>query len=121
MKAEGNCVAAMSGGEQPEAKMRSQTDQERSVNSIRYLQRASLRGKGEACRESGEPRTALGLSKLERGLCRYGWSENAWKGAWVKVGDRHDGLSRDGVRALIVVKKPGNAGGAKGRRKVKTR
>jgi len=47
---EGNCVAAMRGGEQPGDGQLSQT----KVNSIRRAKRASLLAKGEACRESGE-------------------------------------------------------------------
>jgi len=118
LAAEGNCAMATSGGEQPEAEVRSQIGLLRPVNSIRWLRGASLRRKGEACRENGKPRTARGLSMLDRGQRSYGWSENALKGTWMKIRDRRGGLSRAGVRALIVALKPGNAGGAKGRRKV---
>lgn len=109
---------ATPGGEQPEAEVRFQTGLPRPVNSIRWLQGASLRHNGEACRVSGESRTAQGLSMLDRGPCSYGWSENVRQGAWVKIRDRRGRLSRAGVRALIVAVKPGNAGGAKERRKV---
>src|SRR5919108_6453749 len=85
--AEGNCVAARPGGEQPEADEQSRTGRPRPVNSIRCGRRASLLGKGEACRASGEPRTALSLSKLERGRRAYGWSGNARKGTWGKIRD----------------------------------
>jgi len=54
---------------------------------------------------------------LERGPRSYGWSENALKGSWVTIRDRRGRLSCAGVRALIVAMKPGNAGGAKERRK----
>jgi hypothetical protein len=117
--AEGNCVATMRGGEQPEAEVQSQTDLPRSVNSIRYARRASLLGEGEACPITrDEPRTARGLSMPERGRRVYGWSEKAPKGTWNKMRRRRGGLTRAGIRALIVAMKPGNAGGARGRRKV---
>jgi hypothetical protein len=89
------------------------------VNSIRHVRRASLLIKGEACRGSGEAVTALGLSKLETVRLGCGWSGNEKKGAWDKWRDRRGGLSRVGVRGSIVAMKPGNAGGAKGPRKVK--
>jgi hypothetical protein len=115
---EGNCVAAMRGEEQPETEGWSQT----KVNSIRHVQRASLLGKGEACRASGESVTVQGLPILETGRCGCGWSGNDRKGAWDKwrarSGSRREG--RAAVRAFIVAMKPGNAGGAKGRRKMKT-
>ena len=118
MAAGGNCAVATPGGEQPEAEVRSQTGLPRPVNSIRWLRGASLRSKGEACRVSGEPRTAQSLSMLERGPRSYGWSENAWKGSGMTIRDRRGRLSCVGVRALIVAMNPGNAGGAKERRKV---
>ena len=46
--AEGNCVAARRGGEQPEANLPSQTRLPRRVNPIRPEHVASLRGSGEA-------------------------------------------------------------------------
>jgi hypothetical protein len=112
--AEGNCVAARRGGEQPEAEGWSRT----KVNSIRHVRRASLLAKGEACRASGEAVTALALSKLETVRLGGGWSENDRKVAWCKwrslSGCQEEGPTGD--RASIVVMKPGNAGGAKGRR-----
>ncbi len=117
----GNCVAAMRGGEQPEAQVRSQIGRPRPVNSIRWLRGASLRRKGEACRASGEPRTAQNLSTLERGPRSHGRSENAPKGPGMTIRDRRGRLSCAGVRAPIVATKPGNAGGAKERRKVNAR
>ena len=112
--AEGNCVAARRGGEQPEAEGWSRT----KVNSIRHVSRASLLGKGEACRASGEPDTVQELSQLKSGRLGCGWSGNDWKGAWDKWRDRHGWLIRVGVRGSIVAMKPSNAGGAKGPRKV---
>ena len=112
--AEGNCVAVTRGGEQPEAEGWSET----KVNSIRRAQRASLLGKGEVCRVSGESVTVLGLPTLDTGRCECGWSRNDRKGAWRKWRSRSGELSRDGVRGSIVAVKPGNAGGAKGPRKV---
>ena len=115
----GNCVAAMRGGEQPEAEVRPQTGMPMPVNSIRCAAGASLLGKGEACRIDGKPRTARGLYMLDRGRAEYGWSEDAKKGAWRKMGRRCRGTDAcAGIRALIVVMKPGNSGGAKERRKV---
>lgn len=114
---EGNCVAAMRGGEQPETENWSQT----KVNSIRRVQRASLLAKGEAYRENGESVAVLGLPILQTGRCARGWSGNDWKGSWDKWRLRLGRLKRVEVRALIVAEKPGNAGGAKGRRKVETR
>ena len=114
----GNCAVATPGGEQPEAEVRSQIGLPRLVNSIQWLRGASGCGTCEACRASGEPRTAHSLSTLERGPRSYGWSGNAPKGSGMTIRDRRGGLSCVGVRALIVAMKPGNAGGAKGRRKV---
>ena len=111
---EGNCVAATRGGEQPETEGWSRT----RVNSIRHVRRASLLGKGEACRASGEAVTALMLSKLETVRLGCGWSGNDRKGAWHKWRCRRGRLSCAGVRGFIVALKPGNAGGAKGPRKV---
>ena len=114
---EGNCVAARRGGEQPETEGRSRT----KVNSIRHVRRASLLARGEACRVSGKPVTALMLSKLATGRLGCGWSENDPKRAWDKWRSRRGELSRDGVRGFIVAMKPANAGGAKGPRKVNAR
>jgi len=114
---EGNCVAARRGGEQPETEGRSRT----KVNSIRHVRRASLLARGEACRVSGKPVTALTLSKLATGRLGCGWSENDPKRAWDKWRSRRGELSRDGVRGSIVAMKPVNAGGAKGPRKVNAR
>jgi hypothetical protein len=115
---EGNCVAAMRGGEQPETEGWSRT----RVNSIRHVQRVSLLAKGEACRVSGESVTVQGLPILETDRCGCGWSGNDRKGPGDKWRSR-PGSRREGpgaVRAFIVAMKPVNAGGAKGRRKMKT-
>lgn len=115
--AEGNCVAAMRGGEQPEAEGWSQT----KVNSIRRPNSASLLGKGEACREGGESLTVHPLPELESGGLGCGWSGNDRKGAGDNWRDRRGGLTCAGVRGAIVAAKPVNAGGAKGSRKVNAR
>jgi len=107
----------MRGGEQPETDSWSQT----KVNSIRRAKRASLLAKGEACRESGELVTVQVLPRLETGRLGCGWGGNGWKGAWEKWRDRRRGLTGVGVRGSIVATKPGNAGGAKGPRKVNAR
>lgn len=114
---EDNRVAARRGGEQSEAEGWSRTE----VNSIRPAQRASLLAKGEACRFGGEPATDRGLSAPWSGRCAGGWSGNDRKGSWVKWRDRRGALTRAGVRGSIVALKPGNAGGAKGPRKVNAR
>ena len=77
-EAEGNCVVARRGGEQPKAKKQSQIQ----VNSIRFMSSASLLAIGEAC--------------AKRDLCQLhhlvitehrddmdGWSENASKDVYV--------------------------------------
>ena len=115
---EGNCVAARRGGEQLETEGWSRT----KVNSIRHVRRASLLGQGEACRGSGEQITVRELPRLE--ICRLGcgWSGNDWKGAWDKWRERSGSRRESSIadRAFIVATKLGNAGGAKGRRKMKT-
>ena len=59
---------------------------------------------------------------LDRGRTGHGWSGDVRKGAWRKMGPRRRGTDAcAGSRALIVAEKPGNAGGAKERRKVKAR
>lgn len=118
-EAEGDCAVATPGGEQPEAQAWSQTDQQRSVNSIRPELRASLRSEGEACLETDDPTTAQELSRLDAGRNGGVWSGNVWKGPWLTIRERRGGLSRGAVRAPIVATKPGNAGGAKGCRKAK--
>ena len=112
---ESNCVAARRGGEQLETEGWSRT----KVNSIRHVRRASLLGRGEACCESGEQITVQALPKLENCRLGCGWSGNDWKGAWDKWRDRPGKLTLVGVRGSVVAMKPGNAGGAKGPRKVK--
>jgi hypothetical protein len=74
--------------------------------------------KGEAYRESGEWITVRELPKLEIRRLGCGWSGNDWKGTWDKWRDRSGWLTLTGVRGSIVALKPGNAGGAKGPRKV---
>ena len=110
----GNCVAARRGGEQPETEGWSRTE----VNSIRHANRASLLGKGEAGRAIGESVTEQALPKLETDRFGCGWSGNDRKGTWDKWRDRRGRQKRAGVRGSIVARKPGNAGGAKGPRKV---
>lgn len=114
----------MRGGEQSETDRWSQTQ----VNSIRRAKRASLLGYGEACRASGEPVTVQVLPELETGRLGCGWSGNDGKGTWDKWRERCGGLTCAAVRGSIVAQhrlglrpggqKPGNAGGAKGSRKV---
>ena len=101
------------------------------TNSIRPYRLASLRSKGEAqtCDEQ-EARGAEGLgAKATMGAGRWletegfeGRLREARRPAWGKGGRRPERPThRAGVGALIVALKPGNAGGAKGCRKVETR
>ena len=114
---EGKCVAARRGGKQPQTEVWSRTE----VNSIRHAQRASPLAKGEACRFGGESVAVRVLSILQTGRCVGGWSGNESKGTWDKWRDRRRELTGAGVRGSIVAMKPGNAGGAKGPRKVNAR
>ena len=118
-EAEGNCAAAMQGGEQPEAHVRSQTGLPWLVNSSRFLRWASLLGTERSLPR--QRRTTPDPRPVNVGACRRrnGWSENAQEGALMTIGERRGRLTRVAVRAFIVAVKPGNAGGAKERRKVK--
>jgi hypothetical protein len=73
--AEGNCVVARRGGEQPEADLRSQIP----VNPIRFTTAASLLGIGEACRMSGNRFPLHPSSTREKRAVVDGWGENAGK------------------------------------------
>jgi hypothetical protein len=117
----GNCAAAMQGGEQPEAEVRSQTGLSRPVNSIRWLRGASLLGNERSLPR--QRRTTDGGEPVDAGPCRrsYSWSENAAKGSWMTIRELPwcQEESTAAVRASIVAMKRGNACGAKGRRKTK--
>jgi hypothetical protein len=117
----GNCAAAMQGGEQPEAEVRSQIGLPRPVNSIRWLRGASLLGNERSL--PPERRTTDGPRLVNAGPCRrsYSWSENASKGSWVTIRELPwcQEESTVAVRASIRAMKWGNARGAKGRRKMK--
>ena len=106
------------GGEQPEADLRSQT----RVNPIRFTPAASLLGNGEACRTSGNRFPLHPSSTREKRAVVDGWGENAGKVSCGSVescpGRNPRERDRAAVRAVIVVKKRGNARGAKGGRKV---
>ena len=116
--AEGNCVVARRGGEQPEADPRSQT----KVNPIRFTTSASLLASGEACRASGNRFLPHLSFKGEKRAVVDDWGENAGKVSCGRVeicpGRNPREWSRAEVRAAIVVMKRGNARGAKGGRKV---
>ena len=73
--AEGNCVVARRGGEQPEADLRSQT----RVNPIRFTTAASLLASGEACRTSGNRFPPHPSFTGEKRAVVDGWGENAGK------------------------------------------
>ena len=116
--AEGNCVVARRGGEQPEADLRSQT----RVNPIRFTTAASLLASGEACRTSGNRFPPHPSFTGEKRAVVDGWGENAGKVSCGRVescpGRNSRKRSRAAVRVAIVVMKRGNARGAKGGRKV---
>ena len=116
--AEGNCVVARRGGEQPDADLRSQT----KVNPIRFTTAASLLGNGEACRMSGNRFPLHPSSTREKRVVVDGWGENAGKVSCGSVescpGRNPRKRDRAAVRAVIVVMKRGNACGVKGGRKV---
>jgi hypothetical protein len=116
--AEGNCVVVRRGGEQPEAEPQSQT----KVNSIRFTTTASLLGNGEACRLGGNRFLPHPSFTGEKRVVVDGWGENAVKVSCGSVeicpGRNPRERSRAEVRAAIVVRKRGNARGAKGGRKV---
>ena len=100
--ANGNCVVARRGGEQPAAELRSQT----KVNQIRLRKSASLLGNGEARRASGIQSIPLPSSTGWGWDFRGGCGENAVKGSCVS---NETCLARNGldpvqvrVRASIV-------------------
>jgi hypothetical protein len=103
------------------------------TNSIRPYRLASLRSKGEAqtLPAGREAHGAEGLgAKATRGAGRWletegseGGMREARRPAWAASGHKKpEGRApRAGGTALIVAMKPGNAGGAKGCRKMETR
>jgi hypothetical protein len=117
-EAEGNCVAAKRGGEQPEAKPQTQT----KVKPIRPATMASLRGKGEACGKSRDRTDRHISSEVRKRIVEGGWAGYAGKWSWWTVeicaGRNPSRRVRAEVRAAIVARKRGNSRGAKGGRKV---
>jgi len=116
---DGNRVAARRGGKQPEVNGQSAT----KVNSIRPSRAVSLQAKGEAQTGiSRMPPTLRGsVSKRWEGR-GGGWRRNG-QTAWHRTQRDLRGPDRAparhaGVREAIVAEKPGNAGGAKGFRKM---
>ena len=113
--ADRNRVAARRGGEHRKANGQSAT----KVNSIRPDCLASLPSYGEA--RTGilrKPSTLMGNVSKPSTEQSGGWRRNGRKVRLVKQRDLPGRLIAAGVRAFIVAKKPGNAGGAKGRRKM---
>jgi hypothetical protein len=113
----GNCVVVRRGGEQPEAEPQTQT----KVKPIRPVTVASLRICGEACRRLCN-RPARHPSSKGRGRTVGGvWAGYVGKFSWWTAETCRCRNPRErepvGVRAAIVVKRRGNARGAKGRRK----
>jgi hypothetical protein len=115
--AEGNCVAARRGGEQPEAKPQTQTQ----VKPIRPPTMASQLANGEACGASHDRTDRHDSSKVRERIVAGGWAGYAGKLSWWTVescaGRNPQERVRAEVRAAIVAWKRGNALGAKGGRK----
>lgn len=76
--AEGNCVAARRGGEQPEANLSSQRGLPRPLNPIRPVGLASLRRKGEARVQDLPETITKHVSRVVR-ESEGGWGEKAGK------------------------------------------
>lgn len=117
--AESNCVAERRGGEQLEADLRSQT----KVNTIRPTVAANLLADGEACWASGGHDKPRHSYKEKSWATEGSWCENAGKvpcGSNETHGKQEPEKESMGVRAAIVVKKLGNANGAKSCREVET-
>jgi hypothetical protein len=116
-EAEGNCVAARRGGEQPEAKAQTRTQ----VKPIRPSTMASQLANGEACGASHDRTDRHDSSKVRKRIVGGGWAGYVWKLSWWTVescaGRNPQERVRAEVRAAIVVWKRGNARGAKGGRK----
>ena len=108
------------GGEQPEADLWSQT----KVNPIRFATAASQRGIGEASGKSDIRFLIHSSYRWEKRAVGDGWGGNAGKVSYGSIencpGRNPRKRGRTEVRAAIVVKKRGNARGAKGGRKPKT-
>ena len=117
-EAEGNCVAARRGGEQPEAKAQTRTQ----VKPIRPSTMASQLASGEACGASHDRTDRHDSSKVRERIAGGGWAGYVWKLSWWTVETcacrNLQEWGRAGVRAAIVAVKRGNARGAKGGRKV---
>jgi len=102
--AEGNCVAARRGGEQPEANLSSQTGLPRPVNPIRPDHVASLRSSGEA-------RSLDLIPEDSQHVESWGYVPGAWGGKAGKARQQSTenpscATERRGeVRALIVARK----------------
>ena len=134
-----NCVAVRRGGEQRKAN--------RVVRSESKLDSATLTGEPAVerrslylCEQESHDAEGLGVKAVMGGSGVVGdgrlWRDRtreARRPAWRKEENGHQGTAlrkehsgptgsrhRAGVRAPIVVTKPGNAGGAKGCRKVET-
>jgi hypothetical protein len=100
------------------------------TNAIRPGVAVSWLANGETqTRESGKPSTLRGSVSKQCWGASGGWRRNDGKVEYMNQGDLSGvrrcscwltsrRAARSGVRAAIVVMKPGNSGGAKGRRKV---
>ena len=120
--AEGNCVVARRGGEQPEAETQSTTEVPTSVNPFRPAIPASLLAKGEAS-DSGNAVGLFGPHPTSKGGNRGvegGWGWNERKGAWLMIESHMGGRRRPpcGSQSIHSSEEAGNVRGAKGCRKV---
>ncbi len=75
-------------------------------------------GGGEAAGTGGKPSRLKGSVRKPRWGPPGGRRRNGRKAGYVNRGDLLPGVRAVGVRASVVAAKPGNAGGAKGRREV---
>jgi len=117
--AEGNCVAAMRGGEQPEAEEQSRSAT--MLNSIRRAALASLRSTGEACRVSGDVDLPRELPMAESANAVCSWSGNVPKVSCDKWRLPDGELTPAGQQSVHSSDEAANHGGAKGRRKANAR
>ena len=123
LAAEGNCVAARRGGEQPEADSQSTTEVPTSVNPFRPAISTSLRVKGEVCggfRSVGLSHSDPALKGEDREV-EGGWGWNERKGSWLTTETRDRRMALwpgHGSQSVHSSDEAANPRGAKGRRKV---
>ena len=128
-ESECNCAAVRQGGEQQEENNQSVRPQ--GLNPVRQDRVTSLLANGEVQTAMRQKPPRFRVANKRRRDLSGDRGRNGWKFGCVNQGPLcgPDGVHADvqpksrrtGGRAPIVVSKPGNAGGAKGRRKMETR